>query len=342
MKQGILVLDLKGTHLTEDEARLFERPAVAGVIIFARNFQSRQQLVKLVSDIRSVDSNLLIMTDHEGGRVQRFREGGFTRIPSMGAYGKLYKDEPDKALAALTETGWLVASELAATGIDLGLSPVLDLDRGISRVIGDRGFSQNPDEIAVMAKAFIEGLHEGGMASIGKHFPGHGGVGADSHIALPVDARELSEVEEDLKPYRKLIGNGLDAVMPAHVQFPSIDQQAAGFSKYWLKTVLRDEMGFQGAVFSDCLSMAGASIGGTVVQRAEKAMDAGCDLVLVCNNPGEARKVVEAFEGYDLNEQSRQSHLAPMRGCSSITWDELEKSERRQSAIEMITRISSK
>ena len=331
LNDGVLVFDLEGQQLTEREKRLLNHPAMAGLILFTRNFQSRTQLTDLVAEVRSINSNLLIMADQEGGRVQRFRGEGFTSVPAMGKFGSLWEKAPEQAVELIRDTGWLLASELRSTGIDLGLSPVLDLDRSISRVIGDRGFSENPEVVAQMAAAFIEGLHEGGMASVGKHFPGHGGIGVDSHIALPTDRRTLEEIEQDLVPYRSLTHKGLDAVMPAHVCFPELDDQPAGFSSFWLQKMLRENIGFKGAVFSDCLSMAGASVAGNIVQRSIKALDAGCDAILVCNNPASVDDVVEAWEQGRIPKASADqvARLQALKGKSAIFWSDLENNSRR-------------
>ncbi|WP_281646879.1 beta-N-acetylhexosaminidase [Parendozoicomonas sp. Alg238-R29] len=334
--EGVLVFDLEGQTLSDREKCLLIHPAVVGVILFSRNFQNRNQLVDLVDEIRSINAGLLIMTDQEGGRVQRFRSDGFTRVPAMGIIGEQWNKDPHQAVYLARDTGWLLASELRASGIDLGLSPILDLDRGISRVIGDRGFSADPEIISKLAAAFISGLHEAGMASVGKHFPGHGGIGVDSHIGLPVDRRSLEDIEEDLMPYRSLVSKGLDAVMPAHVCFSVADEQPAGFSEYWLQNVLREDIGFDGAIFSDCLSMAGARVVGNIVQRSEKALLAGCDAILVCNNPESVDQVVNALEKGAIHfpeSPLRRKRLEKMRGASSQSWKELESSTRRVEII---------
>ncbi len=343
---GVLVMDLQGLALTDHEREQLIHPAVVGVILFARNFQTRQQLVDLVASIRALRGDLLIMADQEGGRVQRFRGDGFTRVPAMGVFGKLAETDFTRALSLVKDTGWLLAAELRATGFDLGLSPVLDLDRGLNRVIADRSFSHNPEHVTKLAQVFIEGLHEGGTPSLGKHFPGHGGVQVDSHIGLPVDKRSAEELEEDILPYRKLIGSGLDGVMPAHVSFPELDKLPATFSSYWQGDVLRKKLGFTGPVISDCLSMAGARVMGSVVSRVEKALAAGCDATLVCNNSRKAAKVIEAFDNgvfgpehfqYREDYHTRGSRLELLRGFHQneipLSWEGLESSDRRQEII---------
>ncbi|MTI14311.1 beta-N-acetylhexosaminidase [Sansalvadorimonas verongulae] len=328
---GVLVFDLVGQQLTDREKHLLRHPAMAGLILFTRNFESRAQLTDLVAQVRDINNDLLIMADQEGGRVQRFRGEGFTTVPSMGTFGRLWRNSPAQAVELIKDTGWLLGSELRSVGIDLGLSPVLDLDRGISRVIGDRGFSDNPDIVIDLASAFIQGLHAAGMKSVGKHFPGHGGIGVDSHIALPTDKRTLCEIEPDLRPYMALTQQGLDGVMPAHVRFPELDDAPAGFSRFWLNDMLREKVDFNGAVFSDCLCMAGASVAGDIVQRSIKALDAGCDAILACNNPDAVDQVVQAWEQEKLPAVNtlQRKRLEAMKGSSSVLWGDLESDPRR-------------
>ncbi len=341
--EKFLVADLQGLTLSDEERSRLSHTALAGIILFARNFESRRQLIALIDDIRSVNPELLIMADQEGGRVQRFRGDGFTLVPPMGVLGQLYLTEPDAALALTREIGWLLASELGACGIDLGLAPVLDLDRGISRVVGDRSFGACPEAVSALGVAYVAGLHEGGMSAVGKHFPGHGGVGADSHTALPVDNRSAAEINDDLKPFEDLVKAGLDAVMPAHIRFPAVDSQAAGFSQQWLNNILRQRIGFQGVVFSDCLSMAGASIGGDIVARTEKALSAGCDLALICNNPQDVVHLLACLDSGQMvvpgNGEERAARIENMRSKCSVSWDELFVSERRERVLEWITAL---
>lgn len=325
-----LVADIQGTELTDADRIRLTHPALAGVILFARNYQSRVQLMALVADIRSTSPDLLIMTDQEGGRVQRFRGEGFTEIPPMGVLGQLYNTEPERALTLVQDAAWLLAAELRASGVDLGLAPVLDIDRGISRVVGDRSFGGDPDVVVTLAKAYLTGIEEAGMAAVGKHFPGHGGVGVDSHIGLPVDNRTIDELADDLRPFVELIRAGLHGVMPGHLRFPAVTDEAAGFSQHWLQTVLRGELGFQGAIFSDCLNMAGASVAGDVQGRVEKAFAAGCDLVLVCNNPDAVEGLLRARDAGTLNvfeqpenAQQRIARVQSMKGRPALTWEEL-------------------
>ena len=279
-----LMLDLESTELTQDEIELLQHPFCGGLILFSRNFENVEQLQRLIFDVRKASGpDLLIGVDHEGGRVQRFREG-FTHLPALG---KLYEqsDDEQSALKASYNHAWLMASELRAMGIDFSFAPVLDLNYGVSEVIGDRAFHSEAEIVCKMAEAYISGMHQAGMAATGKHFPGHGAVVADSHKEIPVDERPFALLDaSDIQPFLKLIPKGLDAVMPAHVIYPKIDDRPAGFSEVWLKKILRGIMGFDGVIFSDDLDMEGASFAGNYAQRAEAAIAAGCDMVLVCNN----------------------------------------------------------
>jgi len=302
MTLGPVMLDLSGLKLTVAENELLRHPLAGGVILFARNFESTRQLAALTGEIRTLrEPELLIAVDHEGGRVQRFQEG-FTRIPPMRALGEGWEKDPSRARATAEATGYVIAAELRSHGVDFSFAPVLDVDFGSSSVIGDRAFSDEPEVIAALAGAFVAGLTTGGAASVGKHFPGHGYVKADSHVDVPVDERKLGEIEAaDLLPYRQLIKQGLCGIMPAHVVYPKVDKRPAGFSPVWLKEVLRGRLGFGGMIFSDDLSMEGASVAGGVVQRAEAALAAGCDMVLVCNAPQAAAEVLYCLKAGPLD-----------------------------------------
>jgi beta-N-acetylhexosaminidase len=287
------MLDVAGTELTDEERATLRHPLVGGVILFARNFASPGQLAALTADIRAQRTPpLLVAVDQEGGRVQRFRDG-FTRLPPMRALGALWDRDRSGAVRAARAVGYVLAAELRACGVDLSFTPVLDLDHGPSGVIGDRAFHREPAVVATLARALIDGLAEAGMSSVGKHFPGHGFVAADSHLALPVDNRAYATiVADDLVPFEKLVAV-LGGVMPAHIIFDQVDaRHTAGFSTSWLQVILRQRLGFHGAVFSDDLSMEGASVAGDVVGRAGAALQAGCDMVLVCNDPEAARDLL--------------------------------------------------
>ncbi|MBU0621264.1 MAG: beta-N-acetylhexosaminidase [Gammaproteobacteria bacterium] len=313
MGNGPVMLDVAGKTLTaEDEARL-RHPLVGGVILFSRNFESPSQLTELTAAIHALRSpSLLIAVDHEGGRVQRFRDG-FTRIPPMRELGKLWDEHPKRAKHLAQQVGYVLASELRACGVDFSFTPVLDVDYGASSVIGDRAFHNEPQAIAELAHSLLIGLKQGGMPTVGKHFPGHGFVCADSHLEIPVDERSYTDIELcDLIPFRQMVNFGLTAVMPAHVIYPRVDALPAGFSRKWLKDILRGELGFEGCIFSDDLSMEGATVAGGIVQRAEAALNAGCDMVLVCNRPDLADELLAGLK-YDMPVTSK-ARLAQMHG----------------------------
>jgi len=279
------MLDVEGLELKQEDRDRLAHPLVGGVILFARNYASPTQLCLLTDEIHAVrDPQLLIAVDHEGGRVQRFREG-FTALPPMRTLGQRWDLDAGQATDEAERYGQIIGSELAAHGVDFSFTPVLDLDYGQSSVIGNRAFHRNPDAVAQLAAALCRGLRACGMAAVGKHFPGHGFVSADSHDETPVDERALALLEsDDLVPFAALIGSGLEGIMPAHVVYPAIDPRPAGFSDVWLRTILRDRMGFDGMIISDDLSMAGAGGVGDVVARADAAFSAGCDMVLLCND----------------------------------------------------------
>jgi beta-N-acetylhexosaminidase len=291
------MLDVAGAELTVEDRERLTHPSVGGVILFARNYVWAPQLDLLTATIGALrDPPLLIAVDHEGGRVQRFREG-FTELPPMRTLGERWDRDAPGAADEAERFGRIIASELAAHRIDFSFTPVLDLDHGQSSVIGDRAFHRNPDAVADLAGALCRGLRAGGMAAVGKHFPGHGFVIADSHTETPVDDRALALLEnDDLLPFRALIGNGLEGIMPAHVVYPAIDPRPAGFSDVWLRTILRERMGFDGMIFSDDLSMAGAGVAGDVVARADAALTAGCDMVLVCNDAPAADMLLSRWQ----------------------------------------------
>lgn len=310
MTTGALMLDIEGTELTATEANRLQQPEVGGLILFSRNYQSPAQLRTLIVSLRAIRPDLLIAVDQEGGRVQRFRDG-FTRLPPMAVLGQRWLSNPSRAIAEAHELGWLLASELREYDIDLSFAPVLDLDFGRSAVIGDRAFASQADAVTQLAGALMSGMHEAGMAATGKHFPGHGYVEVDSHHGLPVDEREFEQIaQQDLQPFAELIKRGLDAVMPAHVQYARVCSQPAGFSSFWLQRQLREALKFDGVIFSDDLAMEGASGLGSYAERAAAALEAGCDMVLVCNQPQRAEEVLD----YLKSAQFPASHrIARMR-----------------------------
>jgi len=291
---GPVMADVAGLTLTDAERARLLHPAVGGVILFKRNYESPEQIAALCKEIHGLRSpHLLIGVDHEGGRVQRFREG-FTPIPPMGAIGEIWNSHPQRARRLARDAGYVIGAELRAVGVDFTFAPVLDLDYGTSGVIGNRSFHRNAQAVTELAHALVLGLHEAGMSAVGKHFPGHGYVAADSHLDIPVDERGLADMEfADILPFRQLIDLGLAGIMPAHVIYPRVDDQPAGFSRRWLQDILRAQYGFEGVIFSDDLTMEGASVVGGINQRALAALNAGCDMVLVCNRPDLADALLE-------------------------------------------------
>lgn len=311
MTLGPLMLDVVGTQLTEDDRQRLRHPLVGGVILFKRNYECPAQLEQLTTDIRALKSPpLLITVDHEGGRVQRFREG-FTRLPPMRVLGEIYDRHPHQAKTLARETGYVLAAELRAHGVDLSFAPVLDLDFGVSSVIGDRAFHHDPQAVIELSHALMLGMKEAGMGACGKHFPGHGYIAADSHVAIPVDERDYADIAlHDLLPFKALIDMGLPALMPAHVIYPKVDSAPAGFSRVWLQTILRGELQFQGMIFSDDLTMEGASSAGDITARTQAALEAGCDMALICNRPDLADEVLAKLHiNWSPASRARLAHL---------------------------------
>jgi beta-N-acetylhexosaminidase len=306
------MVDIAGTELSDEDIRVLAHPLVGSVLLFTRNYTDPQQIAALTEAIRAVRSpHLLIAVDHEGGRVQRFREG-FTRLPAARLLGRRYDEDRRDGLALAQSVGWLLASELRAVGVDFSFAPCADLDYGVSEIIGDRAFHSDPDSVAALAVATLSGMREAGMAAVAKHFPGHGAVVADSHVALPVDRREFADLEGDIRPYRPLIDNNVPGIMAAHVVFPAIDALPASLSKRWITGVLRGEMGFHGCVFADDLSMAGAVAFGNVVERAELAIAAGCDVLPICNDRHSVELALDRL-GVDAVSAASQARLVRMR-----------------------------
>ena len=297
---GAVMLDIAGTALDETDKQVLIRPEVGGVILFSRNYESPEQISALCAEIHSLRTPpLLIAVDQEGGIVQRFRRG-FTHLPNMASLGTLYDQDSQTALKLTEDVGWLLAAELRTVGIDFSFAPVLDLNLGLSSVIDSRAFHSKPHIVASLAQALIRGMNAAGMNAVGKHFPGHGSVVADSHHQLPVDERDWTDISQcDLRPFRLLIEAGIPALMPAHILFPKVDDQIVGFSRHWLQTVLREQLNFQGAIFSDDLSMKGAAVAGNIEERAKAALEAGCDMLLVCNDRTAALKVVQCLQNHE-------------------------------------------
>jgi len=305
------MIDVAGLSLTADEAECLRDPRIGGVILFARNYADVEQLRALVAELHAVRSpQLLVAVDQEGGRVQRFRDG-FTELPPSRWLGHEYDIDQDHARELARSSGWLMAAELLDVGIDISFAPVVDLDLGFSEVIGDRAFHKDPDAVAALASAYMTGMRQAGMMAVAKHFPGHGAVVADSHLELPVDHRELAAMGDDLLPYRRLIDNGLNGIMMAHVKYPAIDRRIASLSPYWQQTELRVNLGFTGAIFSDDLSMSAADVVGDVPERVRQALAAGADMALICNDPEAVARTLDELE--DLGNPTSLARLAAMR-----------------------------
>lgn len=339
MSLGPVMLDVRGPELQRDEIELLRHPLVGGVILFSRNYEEPGQLRELTRTIHNLrQPSLLIAVDHEGGRVQRFRDQ-FTRIPAAGLFGKLFDVDRKKALDYLTRAGWLLATELVAVGIDFSFTPVLDVDSGRSKVIGDRSFHHNTDALVALASACTKGMKSAGMAAVGKHFPGHGHVREDSHETVPIDNRAYQDIMmNDVVPFERLIRAGIAGIMPAHVIYTAVDSKPAGFSDIWLKQVLRQQLGFQGTIFSDDINMAGAGPAGNYPERARAALAAGCDMVLVCNNQPAAIEVIHSLqvEPYPL----LQVRLMRMRADpAQLAFNELKQDQNWQQTAAVIAAL---
>lgn len=341
MSLGPVMLDIDGLALSPADRDLLKEPAVGGLILFARNYESPAQVTELVAEIRALRKPpLIIAVDHEGGRVQRFREG-FSDIPPMRYIGHEYDRDRTAGLELARQAGWLLASELRSARIDLCFAPCVDLDWGISEIIGDRAFHSQPEAVGDLAAAFCRGLRSAGMAAVAKHFPGHGAVAADSHLALPVDRREYGQLLDDMRPYDKLVSNGLIAgVMTAHVIYQQLDALPASFSPYWIQRELRSRLGFGGAVFCDDLSMKAAVKYGSMPERAQLALEAGCDMVLTCNDRAAAEKAVDALSGY--SNPLSLVRLARLHGTGHVSREALLASETWQHAHRQVTQWSSR
>jgi beta-N-acetylhexosaminidase len=326
---GPVMLDIEGLELTNEDREVLAHPLVGGVILFARNYHSTEQIAALSADIRRCSPEpRLIAVDQEGGRVQRFR-AGFTPLPAMQRLGRLYDEDPRSALRLAELTGWVMATELRRVDVDLSFAPVVDLDHGASEVIGDRAFHDDPEVVFRLARALISGMNAGGMSAVAKHFPGHGAVEADSHVAIAEDARTLDDLRRwDLVPYQRLVRMELPAVMMAHVSYPRVDELPASLSRTWIREILRRDMDFGGAVFSDDLCMAGAGMFESVEERALVALEAGCDMLPVCNDRQAAAAVLDALPveasapGSARLVRLRGRSPEPERGSVISGWDE--------------------
>lgn len=338
--RGPLIIDIAGTELTAQEARQLGDARIGGVILFTRNFASRQQLRDLTLAIHRLrKAPLLICVDHEGGRVQRFREDGFTALPAMARLGECWDHDPVDAMRVATALGYVLAAELRACGVDFSFTPVLDLEYGRSEVIGGRAFHRDPRVVSTLARLVSHGLALTGMRNCGKHFPGHGYAHADSHVDLPVDERKLELIlHDDVAPYVHCASPTLAAVMPAHVVYPKVDDRPAGFSSVWLRTILRDRLQFEGAIISDDLSMAGAHVVGDIHARAEAARQAGCDMALVCNAPDDVQALLKHLSWIpDDASRKRIDALFPLGAAPA--WPELQDQPGYQQAKALLTHL---
>ncbi|HUQ09521.1 MAG TPA: beta-N-acetylhexosaminidase [Steroidobacteraceae bacterium] len=338
MTLGPLMVDVAGLELTPEDRDVLRHPLVGSVILFTRNYQSAEQLTKLVADIHAVRSPALIVAvDQEGGRVQRFRPE-FSKLPPPRRIGHEFDLDAKQGLTLARSMGWLMAAELRAHGIDLSFAPCVDLDYGVSEVIGDRAFHEKPEAVAQLAHAYVQGMKDAGMAATAKHFPGHGAVVADSHHSLPVDRRAWNELGNDLLPFRRLIDNGIPGVMVAHILYPAIAPEPASLSRRWIQNALREELRFEGAIFTDDLSMGGAKEFGDIVQRATAALDAGCDVLPVCNDRASVTTLLDRLE-WEI-QPSAHLRLVRMRGKSAPERGELLAGSAWRASQEMLARTS--
>ena len=343
MLLGPVMLGLEALELTAEEYEMLQHPLVGGIILFTRNYQSPEQITSLVSAIHAArQPPLLVAVDHEGGSVQRFRDG-FSRLPAMRDIGKLYDQDTEHGLHLARTVGWLMATELRTVGVDFSFAPVLDLDYGVSAAIRDRAFHRNANSAIELASAYIKGMSDAGMAAVGKHFPGHGFIAADSHHEIPVDKRSFDKIQlEDLRPFSQLIANGLPAIIPALVIYQNVDPHPAGFSAVWLQKILRQQLGFNGVVFSDDLGMVGASYAGGPLERAQAALAAGCDMVLACNERSAALAMLEGLNV--IADQTTQARLQRMQATKrpATIMSELPHNPIWQAAVALLDDMQTK
>lgn len=325
MNKASLMIDIEGPFLSQEDIELIGSPHVGGLILFERNFLDRNQITDLCFEIKSKKPEIIIAVDQEGGRVQRFKKG-FSQIPPMQRLGDLVSYDKHAGLDLCKNAGWLIASELIASGIDLSFSPVLDLDQDLSSIIGDRAFSDQIDIVIECARAFIFGMNEAGMACVGKHFPGHGSISEDSHLEKPIDRRALNEIEKkDLIPFKELINN-LDGIMTAHILFPEVDERITTFSKIWIKQILKEQMKFEGMIFSDDLSMEGTNEFKSFYDKTKNAIISGCEMILICNNREGAKDALKYFEE---NKIEASEKTFSMLMANDVSWKDLEKNKIR-------------
>ncbi len=333
------MVSIEGTELNQADESLLGRQSVGGLILFARNYQSKAQISALVQSVRRINPNILIAVDQEGGRVQRFRKG-FLALPALARLGALYLEDKSTGLAAAEECGWAMAAELVSLGVDFSFAPVLDVYTETSRVIGDRAFSPDPSQLSELALSYVKGMNSAGMAATGKHFPGHGTVDADSHVELPIDRRSLAEIAaHDLIPFSKL-ASSLGGIMPAHVLYPEVDSLCAGFSPFWLQEVLRAQLEFSGVIFSDDLTMDAAHSVGSIEARAELALLAGCDMVLVCNDGEAATRVADFLErNPERRDDASDRRLSMMARNTEVIDYQFDHSAKWSRAIQIIAAL---
>lgn len=331
---GKVMLDIAGTDLSDEDTNLISNKHVGGLILFSRNFESYEQLKSLIKQVKSIKHNILIAVDQEGGRVQRF-DGDFTCIPSMNKIASFARKNKDYKI--FKEVGWLISSELLSAGVDINFTPVLDIDDNNQSIIGDRSFSDDIDEIVKCSSYLIDGMHEAGMKSTGKHFPGHGSVYEDSHLELPVDQKKLKYLlEHEILPYIAL-KNKLDAVMCAHILFQNVDSEIPSFSNKWIKNILKKRLGYQGIVFSDDLSMAGAGKDNSIAKYL-KSIDAGCDMAIICND---REGVIEILDFLNENNFDLNNRLSIMKKSDAVSWNELKASKRAMRIKKILKEIRS-
>lgn len=335
MTLGPLMIGVMGCELQPDEREMLLHPLVGGVVLFARNVESAEQIERLVSSIHALrEPHLLVAVDQEGGRVQRFRQG-FTVLPAISQLGRIYDHQPHQAEQLAEVTGWLMAAELRAVGIDFSFAPVLDLFSAQSRIIGDRAFHADPDIVSRLGQHYVHGMHRAGMAATGKHFPGHGTIAEDSHVEIPEDPRRYEELMlEDLVPFERAVNFGIEALMIAHILYPNIDGHMAGFSPFWLQQVLRTRLGFQGVIFSDDLEMQGATVAGDVGQRVRQCLAAGCDMALVCQSTAAMVQAIDALP--EWHNPASQLRLVRMHGRDAPSRVELRADEKWHEAVRLI------
>jgi len=340
MSLGPMMFDLEGPELLPEEEELLRHPLAGGVILFSRNYQNRQQLSELIAAIHQLrEPQLLVSVDHEGGNVQRFRDS-FTSLPAAARFGELHDQDPVRACALAEQCGWIMAVELRAHDVDFSFAPVLDLGKGASRVIGTRAFHRDPEVVTKLAKSFMRGARRAGMMGVGKHFPGHGTVEADSHVDIPIDTRTLETILfKDLVPFERMIGADLPAIMPAHVIYPEVDHRPAGFSPVWLRSILRERLGFQGVIFSDDIAMVGATWAGDSLDRVRAALEAGCDMVVMCNDRAGVETILDGFGEY--NDLVSAVRLARMHGHGQCHWDDLLSWTNYQEAVSSVSGLES-